>query len=128
MVTYLREGEFDAQTDNIRHCQHGQHSQEAKPKAIPPTGHCAQLIRPIRGVERSLVADVPHAEEHGGNEGNDNHDHGAFQIDGIANVAAALGDPIGREGKGFEGLKSALKPCEFTALHKVWLYFVNKTT
>ena len=103
-------------------------SNQAEPKAIPPTGHRAQLVRPIRGVQRSLVADVPHAEEHGGNEGDDDHDHGAFQIDGVTNVAAALGDPIGREGKSFEGLKSALKPCEFSALHKVRLDFVNKTT
>ena len=128
MVTYLREGEFDAQTDDIRHCQHGQHAKEAEPKAIPPTGHRAQLVRPIRCMEGGLVADVPHAEKHSRNEGDDDHDHGAFQIDGIANMAAALGDPIGCEGKGFKGLKSALKPCEFPALHKVRLDFVNKTT
>ena len=75
-----------------------------------------------------LVADVPHAEEHGGNEGDDDHDHGTLQINGIAHMAAALRDAIGREGKSLEGLEGALKPSELAALHEVWLDFVNETT
>ena len=42
-------------------------------------------------------------------------------------MAAALRDPIRREGKCFEGLKGALKPCEFTAFYKVRLDFVDET-
>ena len=40
-------------------------------------------------------------------------------------MATAFGDTIGCEGKGLKGLEGALKPCEFTAFHEVWLDFVK---
>ena len=73
-----------------------------------------------------LVANVPHAEEHGRDQSDDYGNHGAFQIDGIAHMAAALRDSIGREGKCFKSLKGTLKPRKFAALHEVRLDFIDE--
>ena len=77
-------------------------------------------------MQGGLVADVPHAKEHGRDEGDDYRNHGAFQVNGITHMAAAFGDPIGREGKGLESFKGALKPSESAALHEVRLDFIDE--
>ena len=78
-------------------------------------------------MQRGLVADVPHAEEHGGSEGDDHGDHGAFQVHCIANLAAALGGSVGHEEETLESLESALQPSKTAAFHKVRLDFADET-
>ena len=73
-----------------------------------------------------LVADVPHAEEHGRDEGDNNHDHGAFQINGVAHMAAVFCDAVGREGKSLESLESRLQPRKLAAFREVGLDFVDE--
>ena len=61
-----------------------------------------------------LVADVPHPEEQGGHQGDDHHDHGAFQVDGISDMTASIGYAVRGESEGLERLEGAVQPWEPT--------------
>jgi len=68
--------------------------------------------------EVRLVAGVVEGEENAGEERDDDRDHHALEVDGVADVraAAALGHLPGREEEGVRGLEEGVLRLELAAL------------
>ena len=74
---------------------------------------------------KSGIADVPHAEQGGGYEGDHDEDHDSLQVDGVADMRTLEGDGARNTEEGVEGIDSRVKESQFAAfLEEAGLYFI----
>lgn len=73
------------------------------------------------------MADVPHPEQHGGDERDDDRDHRAFQVYRVAHVDTMLGRLGGHEQEGFERVEGRVEFFKFPALGEMRLDGINES-
>ena len=73
-----------------------------------------------------LVSDVPYPEEQGGHQSDDHGDHGAFQIDGVADVNTTFVGFIRCEKERLEGAECRTELRELSTLLKFGLHVIQK--
>ena len=80
--------ELDGEADHIGHDIEREDLQEAVEEHFPeaPAG---------AGREGSLITDIVHAEEGGGDQGDDHHDHHALEVDAVPDMGALRGHGAG---------------------------------
>ena len=100
----MRHHELDAEPDNVRDDDLGQHGQEAEEERGPEEllGADGQIV---------LIAHVVHAEQQRWDEGDDDDRHCALGVDAVVDVYARLRRVAGDEQERFE-------PLEYGAKHR----------
>ena len=115
MAAGLGEAELDGQTHDVRHAHHREDADQTVEEGL-------------EAVETHLRAGVIAAEQEGGHECQDHHDHRALHVVAVADVRTAHGGGVGHEKEGFERIEGRCEEAQLSPFGEGGLQIVNYFT
>ena len=118
--THPSEEELNAQANAVAHDHQRQDLHRSNKEFIPQRGHQGVVCGDFADGQQVLVPLVPCAEQQGGNQRHNDHEHRALQVHSVADVHAIFGRVSWGEGKRFQRIVDHPELAQFAALLKMW--------
>ena len=112
--------ELDTEPDDIRNEYHRQHAHESVPPAFEPH----RLRYGVGYGSEVLVTDIIHAEQQGGQQGDNDDYHRTLQVVRIAYMTSPAGHRIRNEQERFKRIERRMQETELSALGERRFVFV----